>query len=93
MDELTVTTVAKGLSKLMRLWQDKWQIICLFNSKIDLNRFRAEIPCAVYELPWLSPETDQKKRPDTKMIKDKSRLSWDIQKIHHLIEPLETSRF
>lgn len=59
MDELTVSCVAKGLAKLDRLWRKNptfaWQLMILFHGEEDLERFRQEVPAALYRLPWLSP--------------------------------------
>jgi hypothetical protein len=55
MDELTVTTLARGLAKVVRLLPREWQFLVLFHGEDDLERFRRELPAAVYFLPWLSP--------------------------------------
>lgn len=55
MDEQTVTTVARGLARLVRVLPDPWQILLLFHGEDDLERFRQEVPCSVYLLPWLAP--------------------------------------
>ncbi len=55
MDEITVTTLARGLAKVSRLWKGPWQLVLFFHGKEDLERFEAEMPAATYELPWLSP--------------------------------------
>ncbi len=39
----------------MRLWPKEWRILILFHGEDDLERFRHELPAAVYLLPWLSP--------------------------------------
>jgi hypothetical protein len=59
MDELTVTTLARGLGRLVRLMPPGWNLVFLFHGEDDLERFRRELPCAVYRLPWLSPSTDE----------------------------------
>ena len=56
LDELTVTTLARGLAKVSRLWDEHWQLLLLFHGKDDCQRFRQELPTAFYQLPWLSPE-------------------------------------
>lgn len=53
MDELTVTVLARGLSKLVERLPG-WQLLLLFHGEDDLERFRRELPAAVYRLPWLS---------------------------------------
>jgi hypothetical protein len=55
MDELTVTTVARGLAKVVNVFPADWQLVFLFHGEDDLERFRQEIPAAVYLLPWLAP--------------------------------------
>jgi hypothetical protein len=55
MDELTVTTVARGLAKVVTVFPAAWQLVFLFHGEDDLERFRQEIPAAVYLLPWLAP--------------------------------------
>jgi energy-coupling factor transporter ATP-binding protein EcfA2 len=55
MDELTVTALARGLAKLSRLWPEPWQLLLFFHGQEDRDRFHQEVPLAVYELPWLSP--------------------------------------
>ncbi len=56
MDELTVTTLARGLAKVSSLWGEGWKLLLLFHGQEDRDRFAQEIPLAVYRLPWLSPE-------------------------------------
>lgn len=62
MDELTVTTIARGLARLLRLWKrhlDKdgspWRLFLLLHGEDDVERIRGEVPCDVHLLPWLSP--------------------------------------
>jgi energy-coupling factor transporter ATP-binding protein EcfA2 len=55
MDELTVTTLARGLAKIQRLWEGRWQLLLFFHGQEDRERFSRELPVAVYQLPWLSP--------------------------------------
>ncbi len=55
MDELTVTTLARGLGKLMRVMPKRWTLMMLFHGEGDLARFHDEVECGVYLLPWLSP--------------------------------------
>jgi hypothetical protein len=66
MDELTSTAVARGLAKLMRLWADLGrheELLLLFHSSSDLERFSAELPAATYRLPWLSPSRTATEEP------------------------------
>jgi energy-coupling factor transporter ATP-binding protein EcfA2 len=55
MDELTVTTLARGLAKLLRVMPQRWTLMMLFHGEGDLARFHDEVECGVYLLPWLSP--------------------------------------
>ena len=54
MDELTVTALARSLTKVSRLWQEPWQLLLFFHGVEDRDRFYREVPLTVYELPWLS---------------------------------------
>ena len=72
MDELTVTTVARGLGRFLRLSQrlgdgpNSWQLLLFLHGEQDMERIRREIPCATYFLPWLSPGAQLgKERPIT----------------------------
>lgn len=62
MDELTITTVARGLNRLLRLWArldgqaHPWRLVLLLHGEQSVERFRDEAPCATYLLPWLSPQ-------------------------------------
>jgi len=62
MDELTVTTLARGLAKLV-LRLPQIQLLFLFHGEDDLERFRQEVPAAVYLLPWLAPSGVGEKGP------------------------------
>ena len=55
MDELTVTTLSRGLSKLLRIYPQGWQIVALFHGEENMEHIREETPCEVYHLPWLKP--------------------------------------
>lgn len=52
MDELTVTTVARGLARLVGLLPEGWEILGLFHGEDDLERFRRELPASVYLMKW-----------------------------------------
>ncbi len=65
MDELTSTALARGLSRLVRMWHATnrpEELVFLFHGYEDLRRFQEELPSTTYRLPWLSPSTvdDQK---------------------------------
>lgn len=82
MDELTVTTIARGLARVLRLWKrylDKdsspWRIFLLLHGEDDVERIRSEVPCDVHRLPWLSPSTisapaEGKVQVSTSLLKD-----------------------
>ena len=70
MDELTVTTIARGIRRLMQLWEEPqsdskskkgvladWQVVILLHGEEDLERMRRENPAFTYYLPWQSPST------------------------------------
>ena len=62
MDELTVTTVARGIGRLMRLWDHEgggmelWNLLILVHGEGTMNRIREEISCSASYLPWLQPK-------------------------------------
>lgn len=90
MDELTVTTLARGLAKASRLWQKPWQLLLFFHGQEDRDRFLREMPLAVYELPWLS--TGQGTAPAEPILEipaTKPLVSWDLQTLHEIAEVLE----
>jgi len=62
MDEMTVSSLARGLGRLVRIYPAGWRIVALFHAEEDLHRVRAEVPCAVYRLPWVNP-TGAKEKP------------------------------
>jgi hypothetical protein len=85
MDEITVTTLARGINKLIKLFPGNWQIVMLFHGEEELERFCQEIPAAVYSLPWLSPSTgteEIKIKPDT----FKSQVFAEIQDLNEIVE-------
>lgn len=55
MDEMTVSSLARGLGRLVRIYPAGWRIVALFHAEEDLHRVRAEVPCAVYRRPWVNP--------------------------------------
>jgi len=94
MDESTVTAVARGLAKLLRLWKilDRaensmpWQVMLLLHSEEDVERIRQEAPCAVYSLPWLSPAERQVPVHACEAIaRENSWLRNDLQRIDMLV--------
>jgi hypothetical protein len=69
MDELTTTALARGLAKVVRLWEHladfPESLLILFHGQDDLARFDAEIAAAVYRLPWLSASSLNSEREIT----------------------------
>lgn len=65
MDELTVTTLARGVAKVSRLWGEGWRLLLLFHGQEDCDRFCQEIPLALHRLPWLSQGEEAPKEPDS----------------------------
>lgn len=64
MDELTVTTLARGVAKVSRLWGEGWRLLLLFHGQEDCDRFCQEIPLALHRLPWLSQGEEASKELD-----------------------------
>ncbi|PRP94056.1 hypothetical protein ENSA5_41680 [Enhygromyxa salina] len=84
MDELTVTTLARGLAKLMRVLPRRWSLMMLFHGEGDLARFHDEVECAVYFLPWLSPTVRGRELQISCQGED-SRLGLTPQRIAQLV--------
>ncbi|HEY5706144.1 MAG TPA: ATP-binding protein [Terrimicrobiaceae bacterium] len=95
MDELTVTTVARGISKMLRLWAAldsagadagaaPWQVLLLLHGEEDAERFREEVPCAFYRLPWLLPSQEGAPATDEVPMKP-SRLRQKFQTLAELV--------
>jgi len=93
MDELTVTTIARGLARILRLWkrhidQDSspWRIVLLLHGEDDVERIRGEVPCDVHLLPWLSPSATAA-TADGKVPRSASLLREELQTLDTVIEP------
>lgn len=84
MDELTVTTLARGLAKLLCVLPTRWSLMMLFHGEGDLARFHDEVECAVYFLPWLSP-TVRGQQVDIRCHDEDSRLHLVPQAIDGLV--------
>jgi energy-coupling factor transporter ATP-binding protein EcfA2 len=84
MDELTVTTLARGLAKLLRVLPEHWSLMMLFHGEGDLARFHDEVECGVYFLPWLSP-TIRGRKIAIECRREDSRLGLAIQGIEELL--------
>jgi hypothetical protein len=87
MDEMTSTALARGLSKILRLWRQtgrKEELLLLFHGYEDLDRFQSELAAATYRLPWLSPGRGPERiviPPDRTPARDTG-----VQQIAHLLE-------
>jgi hypothetical protein len=86
MDELTVTTVARGIRRLLLLWQQndspkpdslKADRLAIFlHGKENLERFRRETSCAVYSMSWL-PVREGADDPTNELA---------IESVNHLVQ-------
>lgn len=65
MDEMTVSSLARGLGKVMRIYPEGWRVLGLFHGEEDVYRLRDEIRASVYRLPWVSPTTAPLDRNET----------------------------
>lgn len=86
MDELTVSTVARAIGRLIRLWSDSdgWRLLILLHRESDVRRFAREVPCTIHRLPWLSPKPqDSGQRIETEF----SRHSGQLLDIDALLKP------
>lgn len=86
MDELTVSTVARAIGRLIRLWPDSdgWRLLILLHRESDVRRFAREVPCTIHRLPWLSPKPqDSGQRIETEF----SRHSGQLLDIDALLKP------
>jgi energy-coupling factor transporter ATP-binding protein EcfA2 len=86
MDELTSTALARGLTKIVRLWDSLGrteELLVLFHGQDDLERFRSEIAAATYQLPWLSPTPTE----DTEAVAAQNvpRSVMEVQSIKDLL--------
>jgi hypothetical protein len=68
MDELTSIALARGLTKVVRLWASRRrpeELLLLFHGQVDLERFASEVPAATYRLQWLSRSSSSSDKPVT----------------------------
>ena len=86
MDELTSTALARGLTKMVRLWVALGrteELLLLFHGNDDSERFSKEIASASYRLPWLSPSAWSPTHP----IEAEAKAGKiDVQQIDHLLD-------
>jgi hypothetical protein len=91
MDELTSTSLARGLTKVVRLWAAlgrSEELLLLFHGSDDLERFSKEIAAAAYRLPWLSPSAQSTTAP---IAAENTPGKIDVQPIGHLLEAQPSS--
>lgn len=93
MDELTVTTIARGLARILRLWKrhidhdaSPWRVLLLLHGEDDVERIRSEVPCDVHLLPWLAPSAAAA-TADGKVPWSASLLREELQTLETVIEP------
>ena len=87
MDELTSTALARGLAKVVRLWESLGrteELLLLFHGQDDLARFSKEIGAASYRLPWLSPT--RALSPTKPVVAEPEVGNIAVQSITHLLE-------
>jgi hypothetical protein len=63
MDELTVISVARALSRLTRIYPPGWQILAFFHGEDAIARVLDETQAVVYKLPWMQPTTSSSDEP------------------------------
>jgi hypothetical protein len=77
MDELTVTTVARAMAKLLRLMSQAgfqgWDIVMLLHGADDCERMVQEAPAVFYRLPWSSPEQSRTESEPDKIEAESGR--------------------
>ena len=86
MDELTSIALARGLTKVVRLWASLGrteELLLLFHGSEDLARFGKEIAAASYRLPWLSPSAFS---PTAPVVAETEVGKLEVQPINHLLE-------
>ncbi len=94
MDELTVTTVARGLGRLLRLRRSlgdderQWRLVLLLHGEQNVERVRQEIPCSVAFLPWLSPGAVTGGNPATMEVQP-SWMTDELEDLAALVRPLD----
>jgi chemotaxis regulatin CheY-phosphate phosphatase CheZ len=93
MDELTVTTVARGIGRLQRLWShlggglEFWNLLILVHGEGTMNRIREEVCCSASYLPWLQPkELDGRTTTDSDTGSDSSVGHSDIETEESLLD-------
>jgi hypothetical protein len=89
MDELTVTAVARGVFRVMRLMPEPWQLLLFLHGEDDVERFRRELGCSVYELEWLSPSPSGARHEPIDANARKSLSDQDVMGSGHALQPLQ----
>ncbi|HEX2642232.1 MAG TPA: AAA family ATPase, partial [Thermoanaerobaculia bacterium] len=84
MDELTVTTLARGVGRVLRLLPEPWRLMLLFHGLDDLDRFRQEVPSKIYKLPWLTPAEREEGR-EMPAVQDEAGRRPEFQPLGNLL--------
>lgn len=86
MDEMTVSSLSRGLGRLIRIYPCGWRITALFHAEDDLHRVREAVPCAVYRLPWINPWSAKETRS---IVEERQESTWrrDLQTITSFVCP------
>jgi hypothetical protein len=64
MDELTVSCVARGLSRLQRIFPPGWRLLITIHGEENFRCLEQELYGAAYTLPWLSPKDSPASAPE-----------------------------
>jgi len=96
MDELTVSTVARGLGRYLRLrarlgeGSQSWRLLLFVHGEQNVERIRREAPCATYRLPWLPPNARLGNEPP--ITAEPSQLRGDnLQDLSRIISDADES--
>lgn len=95
MDELTVTTVARGLGRVMRLWQEwdrgsdhPWRVLLTLHGEENIERIRTEVPSITHFLQWLTPDPESDLGSERVIVKrHQSLMPSRLQDLSALIFP------
>ncbi len=96
MDELTIACIAKGLRRLIRIWQlameEPFDLLVFLHGDESFERMRHEIPATVHQLPFQVPDRPDQSYPthEPVQIKDGSRTS--MAPLESLLSSLPVSK-
>jgi hypothetical protein len=74
------------LAKVLQVFPAKWQLAFLFHGEDDLERFRQEVPAAVYLLPWLAPAAASEDQLSISAEPLKSTFDSELQNLGPIIK-------